>query len=184
MKNNPYAFMSILVLCLLALMPIRSEAYLDMVLGKGSVGAGKDVVLRIGAMPTPFPSRRQVIDADKGKVCLQCHRIPYPTAPQGPQKPGGEIISSIKVTPPGGLRLLTPLSIPTDQIGGGWSPDGKRIAYSINLFDDDWDIWVMDADGKNRAPLISSSAIEIAKKQPLFQIVPEPLHAIPDGLVI
>jgi Tol biopolymer transport system component len=138
---------------------LESQAYLAEVGIKMPKG---DVILEVGAMPTPSPSRRQIIDADKGAACLQCHNMPYPIAPQKPEKPGEEILSSIKTTPPGGLRLLTALASPINEIAGAWSPDGKRVAYSINLFQDDWDIWVIDADGKNRGPLVSGSAIDLA----------------------
>jgi hypothetical protein len=49
-----------------------------------------DVILTVGEVPSPPPSRRQIIDADKGAACLQCHHMPYPIAPQEPQKPGEE----------------------------------------------------------------------------------------------
>jgi dipeptidyl aminopeptidase/acylaminoacyl peptidase len=136
--------------------PFLDEAALERLKGKG------DVILEVGAIPSPTPSRRQIIDADKGNACLECHHMPYPIAPQEPKKPGQVTLSSIKVTPPGGLRLLTSTKSPLNQVAGGWSPDTKHIIYAVNLFKDDWDIWVMDADGKNRRPLVSGSATEMA----------------------
>jgi len=90
-------------------------------------------------MPVPFPSRRQIIDADKGTACLQCHRMPYPTAPQRGLGP-----SSIPTVHPGGWRLLTTRPHPFDKTAAAWSPDGRRIVYSVNLYKDEWDIWVME----------------------------------------
>ncbi len=145
----------------LGISPVESRAYLGEVREKLLAAEG-EAILEVGAMPVLRPARRQIIDIDKGPVCGKCLRIPYPTAPQQPEKPGEKPISSIQISPPGGLRLLTSLSTPVSEIAGGWSPDGKRIAYSINLFKDDWDIWTADADGKNRGPMITGSAVDLA----------------------
>jgi hypothetical protein len=153
--------MLVLFLSILAFRPPTTEAYLGEI-GQEKLEAMGDAVLEVGVIPSPPPSRRQIIDADKGKACLQCHHMPYPIAPQKPEKPGEEPLSAIKVTPSGGLRLLTGLASPINDIAGGWSPDGKRIVYSVNIFEDDWDIWVMDADGRNRGPLFSSSGADMA----------------------
>ncbi|MBW1768307.1 MAG: PD40 domain-containing protein, partial [Deltaproteobacteria bacterium] len=160
MKIQHYILMLAIVLCFLVLSPLESGAY--PFLKEVGKGGGADTVLEVGAMPALTPSRRQFRDADKGDVCLKCHRMPYPTAPQMPKKRGDKPLSSIQTSPPGGLRLLISLSTPLSQVAGGWSPDGKKIVYSVNLFKDDWDIWVMDADGKNRQSLISGTAVEMA----------------------
>jgi dipeptidyl aminopeptidase/acylaminoacyl peptidase len=151
----------VLILGFIGLSALECSAYLEEILA-AKRAPRLDAVLEVGTMPSPLPSRRQIIDADKGASCLLCHRMPYPTAPQKPSKPGETVLSSIQTTPPGGLRLLTSASPPLNSIAGAWSPDGKQVAYSINLFQKDWDIWVIDADGKNRRPLISGSAIDMA----------------------
>ena len=136
----------VFIIVIALLIPSGADAYpfldkeaLERLKGKG------DVILEVGAIPSPPPSRRQIIDADKGNACLQCHHMPYPIAPQTPKKPGQMTLSSIKVTPPGGLRLLTSAKTTVNQVAGGWSPDSKQIIYTLNLYKDDWDIWVMDA---------------------------------------
>jgi hypothetical protein len=55
-----------------------------------------------------------------------------------------------------------------------WSPDGTRIAYSrcvapatcnyeeVNGTDDNWDIWIMDADGSNNIQLTDSPTSDLA----------------------
>ncbi len=42
-----------------------------------------------------------------------------------------------------------------------WSPDGRKIAFDhITLGSNNWDIWVMNADGSGARPLIASGASE------------------------
>jgi TolB protein len=42
-----------------------------------------------------------------------------------------------------------------------WSPDGKKIAFDhISSGSNNWDIWVMNADGSRARPLIASGATE------------------------
>jgi dipeptidyl aminopeptidase/acylaminoacyl peptidase len=155
--------LSAFVVALLILIPSVSLGYpfLDEA-ARARLKDRGDVILAVGDVPSPPPSRRQIIDADKGAACLQCHHMPYPIAPQKPEKRGEEPLSSIQVTAPGGLRIITPAASKANQVAGGWSPDGKQIIYSINLYKDEWDIWVLDADGKNRRPLVSTSAVEMA----------------------
>ena len=43
---------------------------------------------------------------------------------------------------------MTPRPHPFHKVAECWSPDGKQLLYSLNLFQDDWDIWVMDAGGE------------------------------------
>ena len=122
MKNRHYIPILFFIISFLALSPLESGAYPFLKeVGKGGKG---EAVLKWGEMPVPTPSRRQIIDADKGRACLQCHHMPYPIAPQKAEKPGEEPLSSIQTTPPGGMRLLTSLSTPISGVAGGWSPDG------------------------------------------------------------
>jgi Tol biopolymer transport system component len=39
-----------------------------------------------------------------------------------------------------------------------WSPDGTRIVFSARIGGNQWDIWVMDADGQNQENLTNHSA--------------------------
>ena len=119
-------------------------------------------LLEVGAIPLLRPARRQIVYTGKSPVCMKCLRIPYPSAPQKAGEHGAMALSSIQRPHPGGWRLLTSLPHPFNKTAAAWSPDGKRIAYSINLFRNDWDIWVMDSDGKNRRPLITGSTIDMA----------------------
>ena len=41
-----------------------------------------------------------------------------------------------------------------------WSPDGRKIAFDHITGSDNWDIWVMNADGSRARPLIASGATE------------------------
>jgi WD40 repeat protein len=168
MKRQRHIIMPILIICSLAFSHLAfAGIYAPMRLpgAKASIVMGEPMVeplLEVGVMPVPSPSRRQIIDADKGDVCLQCHRMPYPTAPKTAPELGEVALSSIPTTHPGGWRLLTSIPHPFNKIAEGWSPDGKHIVYSINLFREDWDIWVMDANGKNRRPLVTGSTIDVA----------------------
>ncbi|HSC58376.1 MAG TPA: Ig-like domain-containing protein [Gemmatimonadales bacterium] len=56
------------------------------------------------------------------------------------------------------LRLLTAAFPATDP---ALSPDRMRIAYSARGDGTDFDIWVMDADGRNAHPLTNDSAAEV-----------------------
>ncbi|HEV2292037.1 MAG TPA: Ig-like domain-containing protein [Gemmatimonadales bacterium] len=56
------------------------------------------------------------------------------------------------------LRLLTAPFPATDP---ALSPDRMRIAYSARGDGTDFDIWVMDADGRNAHPLTNDSAAEV-----------------------
>ncbi|MEA3439635.1 MAG: hypothetical protein U9R58_05070 [Chloroflexota bacterium] len=47
----------------------------------------------------------------------------------------------------------------TDANNPVWSPDGQRIVYSSSR-DGDWEIYVMDADGKTASRLTNSDAQE------------------------
>jgi len=167
-SNHRFLLLLALVLGFLALLPLESLAYEKLQVTetkekKEVRGAFKDTISEVGTLPMPLPSRlRVVIDAGKGVVCLQCHRIPYPNIPKNPDGSKDPALSSIQITAPGGWRLLTSLPYPFNKRAGGWSPDGKQLAYSINLFQNDWDIWVMDADGKNRRPLLSGPTIDMA----------------------
>jgi len=134
MKNWHCLFIPIFIACYLALCPLESgagtmEEYGFVVpIPKKSQGMKRfDIVplLETGTLPFPRPSRRQIIDADKGQGCLVCHRLPYPTAPQKQTKPGEEVLSSMLNTPQGGWRLLTPSEKNHHERAGGWSPDGK-----------------------------------------------------------
>ena len=161
-KHCPvFVFMLVLALLLgsFVLLPVKSGAYEKAQIveqkKQAVIGAFPDTIVEVGTKPVPLPSRRQIIDADKGSSCLLCHRMPYPTAPQKPSPSGGEALSSIQTTAPGGLRLLTSLPYPFNKVAGSWAPDGKQIVYSVSLVQNDWDIWVMDADGRNRHPLLS-----------------------------
>ncbi|MDH7500786.1 MAG: hypothetical protein QHH30_10455, partial [candidate division NC10 bacterium] len=120
------------------------------------------IILEVGVVPSPTPSRRQIIDADKGASCLVCHRMPYPTAPQKPTQSGQPALSSIEISPPSGWKLLTPLPYPFHKIAGSWSPDGKKFLYSMNLFQKDWDIWMGESDGSKRTPLLSGPTVDLA----------------------
>lgn len=168
MKRQRHITLLIFIICLLAFSHLASAGiYAPMRVGggKASIVMGepmKEPLLEVDVMPVPSPSRRQIIDADKGDVCLQCHRMPYPTAPKTAPELGEMALSSIPTTHPGSWRLLTSRPHPFNKIAEGWSPDGKRVAYSINFFREDWDIWVMDANGKNRRPLVTGSTIDIA----------------------
>jgi len=106
MKSQGYILIVILIIGSLALYPLESWAgtadeyvFVVPVPKKSQEMKTFDVVplLEIGDLPFPRPSRRQIIDADKGPSCLACHRLPYPTAPQKPAKPGEEVLSSIKI---------------------------------------------------------------------------------------
>ncbi|MDH7499306.1 MAG: hypothetical protein QHH30_02865 [candidate division NC10 bacterium] len=100
-------------------------------------------VLELGELPSPLPSRlRVVIQPNKGDVCFQCHKIPYPTAPVQPARPGEATVSSILTTHPGGWALLTSLEGPFHFVAGGWSPDGKKIAFDSDRMGN-FDIWVL-----------------------------------------
>jgi hypothetical protein len=101
-------------------------------------------ILEVGELLEPLPSRlRVVIQPNKGDVCFQCHKIPYPHAATEPPKPWETKVSSTLTTPTGGWRLLTSLEGPFQYIAGGWSPDGKKIAFESDRMGN-FDIWVME----------------------------------------
>lgn len=96
MKSQGYILIVILIIGSLVLYPLESGAgtmddyvFVVPIPKKSQEMKRFDVVplLEIGDLPFPRPSRRQIIDADKGPSCLACHRLPYPTAPQKPAKP-------------------------------------------------------------------------------------------------
>ncbi len=121
------------------------------------------LVSEMGELPTLLPSRlRVVIQPNKGEVCFQCHKIPYPTAPTEPPQSWQTKLSPILTTPPAGWRLLTPTEGPFQYMAGGWSPDGKRILYSLRLSEKNWDIWVKDIDAKTGIPLVTGPSIDLA----------------------
>ena len=66
----------------------------------------EEPLLEVGALPDFFPSRRQIIDADKGGSCLVCHRMPYPTAPKKAVEHGKMALPSVPTNHPGNWRLL------------------------------------------------------------------------------
>lgn len=73
--------------------------------------------------------------------------------------------STLAVIPTAGGR---PVEITS---GGGegnpdWSPDGRSIAYSAPASDApfDFDIWVMDVDGKHRRPVVDVSIADFAPR--------------------
>jgi Tol biopolymer transport system component len=39
-----------------------------------------------------------------------------------------------------------------------WSPDGKTLSFETDRDGDDWDIYLMDADGSNPRPLTANSS--------------------------
>ena len=146
MNNNLIVRLLAFVVGLLILMPSVSLGYpfLDEA-ARARLKDRGDVILAVGDVPSPPPSRRQIIDADKGAACLQCHHMPYPIAPQKPQKPGEEPLSSIQVPVPGGLRLITPATSKANRVAGGWSPDGKRLAFDSDRLGN-FDIWTVDLE--------------------------------------
>ena len=100
MKIRPYVLAAIVILASLGFNALESKAAESKVPGylaalMGEVKPEGDIILEVGAMPSPPPSRRQIIDADKGAVCLQCHRMPYPVAPQKSKKEGEKPLSSV-----------------------------------------------------------------------------------------
>jgi hypothetical protein len=106
MKIRSYILVATSIFVSLALNPLESRAaesrnIPDYLLGEKFKPEG-DIILEVGALPAPPPSRRQIIDADKGEACLQCHHMSYPVAPQKPEKEGEKPLSSIQVTPGGG----------------------------------------------------------------------------------
>ena len=109
-----------------------------------SAGPMAEPLLEVNRLPTPFPSRRQIIDADKGSSCLKCHRMPYPTAPPMGAAEDRAAQPAIPLTHPGGWSLMTARPHPFHKVAEGWSPDGNQLLYSLNLFQDDWDIWVVN----------------------------------------
>lgn len=161
MKTHRYIPIVILILGFLTVNPLETEAasrYLEAAMEALKPMGG--VILEVGVLPSPPPSRRQIIDADKGEACLQCHHMSYPVAPQKPEKAGEKALSSIQITPPGGLRLLTSLKDPINQAAGGWSPDGKKIMFSRKM-GDNWDLWVMNRDGSDPIRLTTHPAAEL-----------------------
>ena len=46
---------------------------------------------------------------------------------------------------------------PAHDTGPSWSPDGQRIAFVSDRDEQDWYIYVMDADGKNQTRLTDFS---------------------------
>jgi len=121
-----------------------------------------NAVPEVGAMPYPLPSRRQIIDADKGASCLLCHRLPYPTASRSTKKSEGEFLTSIQTTPPGGWRLLVGPEDSVIRKAGAWTPDGKRFLYAVQVSEEDWDLWIVGADGHNQQPLVSGPGVQMA----------------------
>ena len=76
MKIRSHILVAISILISLTLNPLEAVAterrtvpgYLAAIMAK--VKPEGDIVLEVGALPSPPPSRRQIIDADKGEVCL------------------------------------------------------------------------------------------------------------------
>ena len=101
----------------------------------------------------------------KARHASNSHHMPYPIAPQPPDKEGDKPLSSIQVTPPGGLRLLTPSENHlVNHAAGGWSPDGRRVVYAVNLYKDEWDIFVMNRDGSDQKALTHFSVEDAAPR--------------------
>ncbi len=153
MRIQHYGFWVIVVVASLAIGPskcLSQDIIYDRIrAGKSQSESEEQIevvpVLEVGALPFPRPSRRQIIDADKGEGCLACHRLPYPTAPQKPEKPRKQAVSPIKATPPGGWRLLTAGPERYHERLGEWSPDGKWVIFSSTVRGN-WDILLMQMD--------------------------------------
>lgn len=58
-----------------------------------------------------------------------------------------------------GARFLRAEDAAGSDYHPAWSPDGSQIAFASTL-DDDWDIYVMDADGSNLRLVFDSPAFE------------------------
>jgi len=107
-----------LLVGLITLIPLESGAYLEEVLGKRGE-AGEEVVLKVGAMPIPPPSRRQVIDANKGNDW------------------------DLWVMDADGTNKRRLTDDPALDGNGEWSPDGRKIAFDSDRMGN-FDIWVLD----------------------------------------
>jgi TolB protein len=59
----------------------------------------------------------------------------------------------------GGWRQLTSTSGTHDDEEPAWSPDGKKIVFSSNR-DGNWELYIMDANGKNQTRLTHTPAAE------------------------